>query len=386
MRIIHCADIHLDSALTTHLDKERARSRRKEILDTFRRMLFYASNNDVQAVIIAGDLFDSETVSAATVGIVLGEIKRHKDLNVYYLRGNHDPGSGIFAGRDIPENLYLFDDEWKYYLLNEEKDSRENIDTNTEEGSNIVLAGVVLTAGNSALIYDDLDLREDDINIVTLHGQEQEYGRNCGDDVCLGKLRDKGIDYLALGHIHKPKCERLDHRGIYAYSGCLEGRGFDECGDHGFVLLDIDEKDGTIKSEFVPFAYRRLYEVVVDITGVTDNQDAADMIAEQLYMDLNKREENMEKVLVKIIVTGELDVESEVDIDYLTRQFMDSFYYVNFVDRTRLKIDPLKYVHDATLRGEFVRLVMAQDMSDEDKAFVIQTGVRALAGEEVWSR
>ena len=120
--------------------------------------------------------------------------------------------------------------------------------------------------------------------------------------------------------------------------------------------------------------------------GVTDNQDAADMIAEQLYMDLNKREENMEKVLVKIIVTGELDVESEVDIDYLTRQFMDSFYYVNFVDRTRLKIDPLKYVHDATLRGEFVRLVMAQDMSDEDKAFVIQTGVRALAGEEDWSR
>ena len=55
MRIIHCADIHLDSALTTHLDKEKARTRRKEILDTFRRMLVYASDNDVQAVIIRSE-------------------------------------------------------------------------------------------------------------------------------------------------------------------------------------------------------------------------------------------------------------------------------------------------------------------------------------------
>ena len=49
------------------------------------------------------------------------------------------------------------------------------------------------------------------------------------------ELKNKNIDYLALGHVHKYKMEKLDNRGIYCYSGCLEGRGFDECGDKGCV-------------------------------------------------------------------------------------------------------------------------------------------------------
>ena len=52
MRIIHCADIHLDSALSAHLGRERARGRRNEILNTFRKIFGYAAENDVQAVII----------------------------------------------------------------------------------------------------------------------------------------------------------------------------------------------------------------------------------------------------------------------------------------------------------------------------------------------
>ena len=59
---------------------------------------------------------------------------------------------------------------------------------------------------------------------------------------------------------------------------------------------------------------------------------------------------------------------------------------MKLVDKTNLKVDPLKYVHDMSLKGEFIRLVLEQDMSDEDKAFIIQTGVRALDGEEVWPR
>ena len=50
MRIIHCADIHLDSALSAHLGRERARGRRNEILNTFRKIFGYAAENDVQAV------------------------------------------------------------------------------------------------------------------------------------------------------------------------------------------------------------------------------------------------------------------------------------------------------------------------------------------------
>ena len=386
MRIIHCADIHLDSALTTHLDKERARSRRKEILDTFRRMLIYASENGVQAVIIAGDLFDSETVSSSTVNVVLGEIARYNELEVYYLQGNHDPGKSIFAGKIIPENLHTFEDRWTYYRL--DKNAGESgYDNEMLADSNIVLAGIELTADNKNSIYDELSIRESDVNIVTLHGQAQAYGIAQGtEDICLDKLKDRGIDYLALGHIHKPKKENLDHRGIYVYPGCLEGRGFDECGAHGFVLVDIDDMTHELKTKFIPFAYRRLYDVQVDITDAADSHDAADMIAEMLYREVNSHESDQSQALVKITVNGSIDVEKEIDMDYLFRQFEDSFYYMKLVDKTNLKVDPLKYVHDMSLKGEFIRLVLEQDMSEEDKAFIIQTGVRALDGEEVWPR
>ena len=57
----------------------------------------------------------------------------------------------------------------------------------------------------------------------------------------MSVFKDLNIDYLALGHIHSYKCHKLDKRGVYCYSGCLEGRGFDECGDKGFVLLETEE-------------------------------------------------------------------------------------------------------------------------------------------------
>ena len=61
MRIIHCADIHVDSKMESHFSKEQADDRRKEIVDTFSSMVQFAKKNDVKVIIIAGDLFDTKT-------------------------------------------------------------------------------------------------------------------------------------------------------------------------------------------------------------------------------------------------------------------------------------------------------------------------------------
>ena len=42
----------------------------------------------------------------------------------------------------------------------------------------------------------------------------------------------------------------------------------------------------------------------------------------------------------------------------------------------------MKYKYDASLKGEFIRLVLNQEFSDEEKNKIINTGIRALAGEE----
>ena len=75
-----------------------------------------------------------------------------------------------------------------------------------------------------------------------MHGQESDTdAKDKAEIINLKQLKNKNIDYLALGHIHTYKQSKLDNRGTYCYSGCLEGRGFDECGEKGFVLLNIED-------------------------------------------------------------------------------------------------------------------------------------------------
>ena len=68
MKIIHTADVHLDSKLNRHLDDRRAKERRDELLITFQRMVQYADKEGVEAILIAGDLFDVAKISATARG------------------------------------------------------------------------------------------------------------------------------------------------------------------------------------------------------------------------------------------------------------------------------------------------------------------------------
>ena len=90
MKIIHCADLHLDSKMTANLSKEQAKERKMEILRTFSRMVEYAKNNQVSVIIIAGDLFDTRTVSATARNLVRDVIIQNSDIDFIYLKGNHD--------------------------------------------------------------------------------------------------------------------------------------------------------------------------------------------------------------------------------------------------------------------------------------------------------
>ena len=116
-----------------------------------------------------------------------------------------------------------------------------------------------------------------------MHGQLAGYrNKDKAEIISLDDLKNKNIDYLALGHVHGFHMDKMDSRGIYCYPGCLEGRGFDECEQKGFVVLDID--DDTLKTNvnFVPMGYRTCYTVLVDVTGVTTTQEAAMRIDKEI--------------------------------------------------------------------------------------------------------
>ena len=219
-----------------------------------------------------------------------------------------------------------------------------------------------------------------DINIVTLHGQENEYkGKDKTEIIPISELRGRGIDYLALGHVHEYKLKTLDSRGVYCYPGCLEGRGFDECGDHGFVLLDVDEEKGDIIPSFVDFAYRKLHTMDVDITGLDNSGE----IIEKVKKDLLSNRYS-ERDMIKIRLIGNVDENAEVNENLIATAVMDDFFFVKAKNESRVSVDFRKYALDESLKGFFIRLVEEDDEIDEEtKGQIVRMGLRALSGEEI---
>ncbi len=365
MKLIHCADLHLDAKMSANLDKESAKIRRGEILHTFERMVDYAYENDIAAILIAGDMFDTKNISATTRNTVLHTILKYSGIHFYYLRGNHDNDNFLSELQEVPENLFLFDTCWKTYQ---------------EASGTITISGMELTSENTgsapvALVQDAAKF-----NIVMLHGQESEsVAKDKAEIIPIKAFKNKGIDYLALGHVHAYKKEELDARGSYCYPGCLEGRGFDECGEHGFVVLDVDEDNGKYTHTFVTFAQRKLYTVEVDVSGCQTTVQMMEL-AEKAVADAGCESNS----LIKFVLKGQVPVECEKDLSYFQTGFQTSFFFVKVYDETKLKVNAEDYMLDMSLKGEFVRQVMKDtSLTEDDKSVIIRYGLQAIAGEEV---
>lgn len=357
MKIIHTSDIHLDSRIDT-LPTEKAKIRRGEIVRTFELLCEYADKNAVDAVIIAGDAFDTSRVTAKTLGRFFHAIKECKNTEFLYLAGNHDEDTVLSAeADDFPSNFKTFGDEWKTYSFGKVK-----------------ISGITLDKANSKYVYDGLKLAADDINIVCMHGQVLGYkSDDIAETVSIPLLRGKNVDYLALGHIHSFSANVIDERGKYAYCGCLNGRGFDETGEKGFVLINIE--DGKINADFVPFCDRVFHTVEYAVDGASDFYEFCNGVIADLKKTCAAED------LIKVVLKGERTPDFLVDTDALATKLNDSFFFGKVYDRTLLKVSADDYAEDKSVRGEFVRSVLASDLSEEDKTAVITKGLAALKGE-----
>ncbi len=358
MKFIHCADLHLDAAFSAHLTREQARERRQELLTAFRQMVEYGAKEQVQAILICGDLFDSNRVTRTSLHFIHDLILAHPEMDFLYLRGNHDPGEFLdsFEGEQ-PKNLKTFADSWSVYTYGQ-----------------VSVWGAELSPENKDRIFGELVPAQENVNIVMLHGQlSTARAKDKTESIPLREMKNRYIDYMALGHLHEYQQGRLDTRGAWCYSGCLQGRGFDECGEKGFVLLDIEE--GQVSSRFVPVPGRQCVEVEVDVSE--------DMTSPQILHHIEEAVRDIShQHLVSILLTGEQPLDAEKNLTYLSEQISGCFYYCRIKDKTRLKIAYEQYRYDKSLKGEFIRLMEQAKVRDEEKDTIIRMGLKALAGEE----
>lgn len=355
MKLIHCADLHLDSPMETHMSARQASTRNTELIRSFVHLTEYAKTNGVRAVLIAGDLFDGDRVRARTVDEILDAMERAPEVDYLYLAGNHDEAARAFSDRALPRNLRRFTRQWSTF---------------TYDG--VAVSGIELCGENAQTLYEQIPCVEGCINLVMLHGQT---GAACTpEQINLNRLKDRGIDYLALGHIHSYSAWPLDSRGVCCYAGCLEGRGFDECGEKGFVLLTAE--NGRLRHEFVPFSCRTLHRLPVDITGLDKSSQVGQRMREAAR-DIPEQD------MVEFLLTGHSAPTADISLTYLQDQINSRFFFTRVKDESHMAIDPEAYQNDVSLKGEFIRLVLGSDAEEEQKAAMIRAGLQALAGEEI---
>ena len=419
VRLIHTADLHLDSAFSSRFSKEEAEERRQNLLMAWNRLLSYGIEKKVQAVLIAGDLFDSAVVSRSTMEIFLSSIRRNPDISFFYLRGNHDTENTFRFQENLPKNLFLFSKGGKKYRLNEKlilagKEYYGSTERNEdgfpgqsfwdfkEEDCNLFMLHGDLYESDIRYPLDsasDIGLRneggtEQDRNVQT--DRKVQQGRDTWGDreeqqdkdaenevqdnagISLKALSRYPVHYLALGHIHK-RGEGQFGSIRYAYPGCLQGRGFDEEGEKGFFYLEVNEETKEIQTEFIPIKEGEFRILELELCEEDDSLSALEKIEEKI-----KEEACTEKDSLRILLKGEKSPEGERNLRYLERALSERFSYVEVKEESRLVLRKEDYIHEKSLKGEFLRMVSdSESLSKEEKEKIILLGIGLLQGEEL---
>ena len=413
VRLIHTADLHLDSAFSSRFSKEEAEERRRNLLIAWNKLLQYGIERKVQAILISGDLFDSPVVSRSTMEIFLSSIRKNPEISFFYLRGNHDTKNTFRFRDDLPKNLFLFSKEGKKYRLKEklvllgqefygterrnefpeepygterrselpeESYGTESLLELQEEPEESGEEELLSPSSAKDAVQSIWNLKEEDCNILMLHGALREGGPEVQDEqgISLKQLSRYPIHYLALGHIHKReegKCGSLN----YIYPGCLQGRGFDEEGEKGFYYVEIEEETKEIKAEFVPLKEGEFRIIPIFLSEEDGTLDAEEKIRESL-----KKEGTEAKDSLRIILKGEKRAEEERNLRYLEKQLEEEYAYIEIKEETKLKLRKEEFIHEKGLKGEFLRMVSeSESLSEEEKEKLMILGIGLLQGEEL---
>ena len=354
MKIIHAADIHLGSKIDKSITKNISEDLKMAIRSSFNNMIEYANRNNINVILLSGDVFDSDTPTAKDKKFFFDSVRNNPNISFYYLKGNHDQTDQTLE--DIPTNLFTFDKTWSKFEID-----------------NVNIAGIEISDENKESLYSTLSLENDKFNIVMLHGYIKGNFKS-KDFIDLNRLTNKNINYLALGHIHKRE-QGTKLNLTYAYPGCLQGRSFDEAGKHGFYVLDIADNN-TFSTQFIPINSRELRLEKLDVSDCENDYQVSNLIKKSYPLDLTN--------LYRIELYGEISEDVNLNLKEIENSLSTYFFFVNIADHTRLAIDVSLYKNDPSIKGEFVRLVESdQTLTDEEKRDIVKIGLSSIYREKL---
>ncbi len=369
IKILHTGDIHLDSPFSG-LSPRLAETRRNELRAAFTSMMTYAKMNNVDLMLIAGDVFDSEYVTRETLMLLCREFEKFVKP-VFITPGNHDcaaPNS-VWCKSIFPENVHIFAD-----------DTVSSVDI---DALGLTVYGFGFTEQNmlSSPIKGKRVADEGRLNILVCHGDMTSASTtNC--PITSEQIAAFGADYTALGHIHNPPVAGKDNR--YSYCGCLEPRAFDETGPKGALIVEIDKRGRASEVSIKPvrLSKRRYEKGEISVDGASTRAEIGEAIGK--FVAENHYGED---TLLSLRIKGYISPTLIIDTDMLEG---DAFglCMLRVEDATMPDIDTAALENDVTIRGEVYRqlrpYLFAEDGRERECAKrALRYAFNSLSGESI---
>ena len=288
MKILHTADIHLDSplrslALREPGLRERVRTASREALAG---IVDIALAEDVAALLIAGDLFDGAERSARTAAFLALQLDRLRErgIRVFYIKGNHDAENPLTGELSLPDNVHVFDGRGSKVQL----------------ADGLWIHGVSFSgrhAPNSLLPKFPAPV-EGAINIAMLH---TSLGGAEGHDpyapCSVGELTAAGFDYWALGHVHRRQVH--SQAPWVVMPGMPQGRDIGEFGPKSATLVTIGD---TIGIKEVTTSAVEFRQVQIDATETESDDDLREVLRRRLREMAGNLESD--SAVIRLVLTG----------------------------------------------------------------------------------
>lgn len=368
MRFVQISDFHLDSKTKTSqlgMPVAKAEQRQREIRNVLVKVCDLVKSENIELLLIPGDLFDYESCKLDTINFIIEQFSRISPTPVVICPGNHDYcspsslyNSAYLAQRGQqtwPPHVHIVKTpEWISFTL--------------KELNNVAITSCVHTQNygiEQRRLAIPLPKRQGMLNLLVFHGSRLNYvpeGKKVTLPFTDEELLSQGFDYAAIGHYHSYS-EITDAKGIVrgAYSGCPAGRDLSETGEKYILVGNLDAKQ-EVTLERVRVDKRCIYSVEVSCTGLTHSEAVLNKVAQKIKEKTTNKDD-----IVFIKLTGLMPPDFDIDVP---PYFMASDYFHLKIDPSGVKPDydlnSLSRETDST-QGKFVNRMLEMEKQAKDE-------------------